>query len=375
MGMNLLVIFFLGAALLYGLVLVVLADKWKTVHGPISSKKSPFPVTLLVPFRDEKPNLESLIESLGQLTYSQLEIILIDDHSSDGGRLLAEEVINKKEIRNCHVVLSPAQGKKGAIEFGVMLSTGNIILTTDADCQFPPDWVERMVQPFWDEKVQMVAGPVISKSQGNMWDYFQQIEWASILLVTQAFFKWKRPIMCSGANLAYRKEAFQQAGGYFGNHSVLSGDDAFLLYKINHYYGPKAITYLPYRENLVVTSTATDWKGLVEQRARWANKWNKHQKKSNFGTAIGMVGFALVFLFSLGLLVEKQFSAFVLFWGIKVGAEYWALGHVLNELLIPTPWYSYIYASLLHPIYSVVVAGKALTGKFSWKGRDNISNQ
>ncbi len=181
--------------------------------------------------------------------------------------------------------------------------------------------------------------------------------------------------MCSGANLAYRKEAFQQVGGYKGNESVLSGDDTFLLRKINHYYGNSSIRYLPFRENLVKTQASPDWKGLIEQRARWANKWNKIQGKGNAGTAIFAGIYALVFIFSFWLLVERQFSAFVLFWGIKVMGEYWALGHVLNEFLIPTPWYGYIYSSIIHPVYALTVAGKALTGKYSWKGRCNSSKK
>lgn len=377
MGMNLLAFFFFGALIIYLVIIVVLSTKWK--KGSLSQQKGKntfdYPVSLLVPFRNELENLPRLLANLESLTYQSLQVILIDDHSQDRGAEYVQEWIAAKGMPSFMLVKSQEEGKKAAIEQGVVVSNGFIILTTDADCLLPEDWVQNMLQPFNDSKVQMVAGPVISKGGKTKFDHFQQIDWAGILLVTNFFFQIKKPVMCSAANMGYRKEAFYHLRGYQGNSNQLSGDDSFLLEKMSSKFGSEAIAYQPENEVLVKTAPAKTWRQFLSQRSRWARKWNKHQFWENaFGAIISALLSTVSLLSFLLLFGGGIFPVlFVFYWGIKMLFEYLILKKVLDEYKIKLPVLSFAYASFFHPIYVVLVAISSFWGKSTWKGRKGLS--
>ncbi|MEB2775584.1 glycosyltransferase [Algoriphagus sp. D3-2-R+10] len=328
-------------------------------------------VTLIIPFRNEAKNIPSLSLNLKKLSYPSLEILLIDDHSEDDSFRLLEKCFS--ENQNVQVLRSQKEGKKSALELGVKLANGEIILCSDADCDFQDFWIERMVLSFQNPKVQLVAGAVQVEGKGEFLDVFQAIDWASILLLTNYSFANKAPLMCSGANLAYRKEAFEQVNGYDGNREFPSGDDEFLMKKIHKLYGKGACYYLATLDSLVKTKPEPTWNALINQRVRWASKWNAHSSISHalssaaaFFTQLVWIGSAyLIFLGGKGVL------AFALVWAIKIYAEQLSLGKVLKTLGSKPSNLSILQTSFVHPFYVLRVGIGALSGKFTWKGREN----
>lgn len=328
-------------------------------------------VSLIVPIRNEAENIPNLSLNLRKFRYPNLEILLIDDHSEDSSFQLLTERFEVSS--NVQVLRSPGIGKKSALEHGVNTATGEIILCTDADCDFPEFWVERMVSPFRNPGIQLVAGAVLVEGKGKFSDVFQSLDWASVLLVTNYFFAQKEPLMCSGANLAYRKLAFERVDGYEGNRQFASGDDEFLLKKIHKRYGKEACCYLSSAETLVMTAPEPNWKALVNQRIRWASKWKAHFSISHVLAALGAFFVQLVWIGSVGLVSYggKGILALAGGWSVKVVAEKLALGKVLGSLgKRPTGLVS-LLASVVHPIYVLRVGIGALAGKFTWKGRSN----
>jgi poly-beta-1,6-N-acetyl-D-glucosamine synthase len=260
-------------------------------------------------------------------------------------------------------------GKKAAIKTGIQNATGSIILTTDADCFLPSDWVEEMIRPFSNKSIKMVAGPVLPKGDIGFFEIFQQIEWASILLVTQAGFYFGSPIMCSAANMGYRKSAFLEVEGYLGNENLLSGDDEFLLKKMVKRYRPDAVVYQ--KENLVFTQPLGSWKSLFSQRFRWASKWKSHQSIGHILSALFPVAVQLIFLSSISLLFLGILGSLVfgLIWFLKIFFETQTLGKVLGGFGIHPKKRWFLLTGLIHPIYVLVSAVGALFLKFEWKGR------
>ncbi|MDZ7776590.1 MAG: glycosyltransferase family 2 protein [Bacteroidales bacterium] len=78
--------------------------------------------------------------------------------------------------------------------------------------------------------------------------------------------------MSNGANIAFLKKAFHDVGGYGGNEQYVSGDDVFLMMKLQKTYGKQAITFLKDRDAIVKTAARETWKEFMEQRIRWASK-------------------------------------------------------------------------------------------------------
>ncbi|OOG75277.1 glycosyltransferase [Algoriphagus sp. A40] len=363
--------FYLIWTLCYIVLLAWFAKKW-----PNPALKTDLPevfpeVTLLIPIRNEIKILSRLIDQIHQIDYPKLRVILIDDQSEDGSLdFLRDNLAGDPRVK---VIQSPGSGKKSALQFGVEKADSDLILCTDADCRFSRNWVQQMVLPFANPKTQLVAGPVLSTGQNTFFQRFQQIEWSSILLVTQFFFTQKKPLMCSGANLAYRKSAFVQVNGYQQNLKHLSGDDEFLLKAISARFGEKSCVYLPFSKNLVFTDPQPDLANLINQRVRWAGKWKVHRDFSHSASAVFSVIVQLVWLGSLvlvsfglpGLLV------FFLVWAGKILTEKKALGKVLECLGNRHFLIDFIKTGLFHPVFVVWVAAATAKGNFVWKGRTN----
>ncbi|AWW29882.1 hypothetical protein DN752_06985 [Echinicola strongylocentroti] len=371
--MNLLPIFFFAALAVYLLVLVLLSSKWKrpkatkmAVEGGVD-----YPVSLLVPFRNEKENLPGLLQNLANLSYPNLQVILINDHSEDGSDTLARQWIEAEKKSNFKLVDSQGVGKKAAMEHGVVMANANIILTTDADCALPADWVQNMLRAFDDPKVQMVAGPVVSSANGGVFEYFQQIEWASILLMTNFFFRTRKPIMCSAANMGYRKEAFYHLGGYQGNSGQMSGDDSYLLEKMLKRFGHQSIRYVTASKVLVKTKPSSGWRVFLNQRSRWASKWNKHQFLGNAIGAVASIGFSLVSIGTVILLFGGGgfVVMFAIYWFLKIIFEYFSLNKVLKTYQVKPPMTSFVFASFCHPVYVLGVAFASFFVPSKWRGR------
>lgn len=363
--------FYLLWTLCYFALLLWFAGRWPAQKQRSHADQTVPAVTLLVPLRNEIENLESLALELKKLTYPALEIILVDDQSEDETCSALREIA--RQDARITVLRSVGVGKKAAIQSGVGCATTELILCTDADCRFPESWVERMVAPFADPKIQMVCGPVISNEQHSPFGRFQQIEWASILLMTQFFFSKMAPLMCSGANLSYRKSAFEAVNGYAQDLHYLSGDDEFLLKKIVARFGVESCVYLPYSQNLVLTKAQSKLSDLINQRVRWAGKWRVHQDWFHAFSAvtaffIQIIWLASILLLGLGAQGILGFSAV---WVGKILAERQSLGRILAALGIRPSLIDFAVAGLLHPLYVILVALGTFRGKFLWKGRTN----
>lgn len=359
--------------LAYAICLFYLSRFWRSAKAKAPKYRFIPSVSLLIPFRNEMGNLPNLLSQLKNLTYPKLEIILIDDESEDGSaNYVRDTILDTSAIQLLH---TEYPGKKPALEMGVARAKNELILCSDADCVFPRRWVEEMVLPFEDPAVQLVAGPVEVVAAGNkLLTKFQAIDWSSILLLTNYFFRVGRPLMCSGANLAYRKKAFDHVQGYSGNMEISSGDDEYLLKKISTTFGPESCVYVTRPSSLVLTKPEENWVSLINQRARWAGKWRSHQAGSHALAAVSSFMVQLTWISTFSLLLQGMLGLLVLslVWGIKIGAERLVLGKVLKSFNMHLAGFSYLCTSFIHPIYVLCVGVGALVGKFTWKGRGNL---
>lgn len=342
----------------------------KEAVGPLKSLPK---VSLIIAIRNEQAHLAALFAHLRQLNYPALEVLLVDDESEDESLALMQQMAEEAQAVGSHwrVVQSVGSGKKAAISTALSIAKGELIVTTDADCGFTPDWIGQLVAPFSDQKIQLVAGPVMTTAHPNyFFSAFQQVEWASILLVTRLSFSTGIPFMCSAANMAYRKSAFEQVNGYAGNHEFLSGDDEFLLKKILRTFGKSAAKYLHQPQLLVTTQPQSSWSSFLAQRARWASKWRKHDLGHLVIAALPAL-LLLLFLVSPFLLLfgKPGIQAFLGLWAIKIGIEYLVVANVLKRFNIPLSLLAMVATSCTHPFYALATALTMRSKSWKWKGR------
>lgn len=363
---------FLFIILFYTMVLVAIGRKWTNGENNVAGNPCAAKKALLVPFRNEAIHLPAFLGHLKEVAAAVEEVLFIDDHSEDESAALISDFIAANQLPNWILLKNDGIGKKAALTKGVCFSQAQIILTTDVDCLLPSNWVAQMMQPFQRMGTQLVAGPVLTKEHSSFFQRFQQIEWSSIILTTSYFFDVGRPIMCSGANLAYRKSAFLAVQGYVGNENYASGDDEFLLKKIVDKYGAEATIYQYNSKVLVWTQALPHFSALLQQRVRWAGKWSLHQSAVHAMSAIATFLLSLIAIASLALLFgpSQDKMIFIIFWVLKIGVEKRVLGKVLANFRCHPSLYDYVATSFLHPIYVIIVGLGTLRGKYNWKGRD-----
>ena len=118
-------------------------------------------LSVIIPFRNEEANLPSLIKSIQAQAVLPHEILFIDDHSLDKGKKLLESVFLGKSFVSIISLPDLVEGKKGAIDFGVKLSTGDYCLTLDADVEFDKKFFWCMLKKM---NADMTIGAVIMTS-------------------------------------------------------------------------------------------------------------------------------------------------------------------------------------------------------------------
>ena len=122
-------------------------------------------LSILLPMYNEEKTIKSVLE---KLPYNDsIEIIVVDDHSTDGSLEKIEEVKLKREIK----VISHKenQGYGGAIISGISQVKGKIIVTMDSDGQHSPDDIFNLIKPIFEEEADYTIG---SRYKGT---YFYQL--------------------------------------------------------------------------------------------------------------------------------------------------------------------------------------------------------
>ncbi len=269
----------------------------KTPEYLPSGKHSKIFISVVIPFHNESKNLEALIEVLKYQEYpiDNHEVILVDDHSTDDSLqiadVLAKSVVNIKCVRNKRNV-----GKKYALYAGIEQAKGENILISDADCRFSPEWITLFASFISaNPELKLISSGVKLKGDNRFIQSYQSLEFSSLVASGAASFFQKDPIMCNGANLAFRKELFLEAFEYM-HPEINTGDDIFLMLYTKKKY-PGKYAFMKNNDAFTTSSTLKNWKDLILQRIRWSSKSTYYRDFYIIITAI------LVLFINLSLLI------------------------------------------------------------------------
>ena len=200
-------------------------------------------LTVVIPALNEEKYIEKTLKSVREQTIKP-EIIVVDSGSSDKTVEIAEKYADKILI-----------GKKGIAynrQIGAEAASGDIIVTTDADCVHPVDWLYNLSKYFKDENVVCVSGQTLPMiDEGNFLDFLCYFTSNLILKLANDLFG---KALFRGSNVAYRKEIFLKAGGY--NTRLLAREDSELTRRFSKYgktvfdMNVKVYTSMRRRQNL-----------------------------------------------------------------------------------------------------------------------------
>jgi len=343
-----------------------------TSETPITS------FSIIIPARNEEDAIGNCIQSIYSQSYPSalLEIVVIDDHSTDSTSevviQLQRQYTSLKLIRLADEIKGKLLNayKKKAIESAIPQTSGDWIVTTDADCIVHENWLRSYDSYIQQYDPALVAGPVKYINNGSFVSVFQCIDFISMQGVTAAAVSANQRSMCNGANHAYKKQAFFDVNGFSGIDNIASGDDMLLMHKIKTKF-PGKLGYLFSPEAVVSTSPMPDWISFFNQRIRWASKAEKYDDKSIIAV-LALMYFYNVLLVALGVLsfigifYLKLFLASIV---VKTIVE-------LSFLVPVTAFYKekkllwwFPLMQPFHIVYMVVAGWLGKFGSYKWKGR------
>lgn len=354
------IFFILFFILGYGLFLI-----WLKTPLEMSSEQESLPneFTLLIPFKNEKANLENIITHLERILqqYQNSEIIFINDHSTDGGEFVLSHFIEKNKNVKC--INSKEKGKKSAISLGVSRAQNELILCTDADCNFSLDWPKEMLSPFKDEKIKMVCGLVKMKGNSILQQQFA-LEFMSLVFSGYCLWKKKKPIMANGANMAFRKTDFIKLNPYKDNLHIKTGDDEFLLNAIVRQDGSQSVFFQPSMLAVVETTAPTSIKQFMKQRIRWASKAKEITLPWKQEMAVMVFLFQCLFLIlGLVLIIKANWLLFLVLLLIKMVSDYGYFKNIAKHFEFKKLLLHLAIIQVWYPIYIVEIGIYTLTKK------------
>jgi cellulose synthase/poly-beta-1,6-N-acetylglucosamine synthase-like glycosyltransferase len=252
------------------------------------------PVSVIVPLRNEEAHALATLQALARQDYpGWWEVICVNDRSTDAtGEILATQCESDERFTALSIaadapaVVSP---KKRALAEGFTRAKGSILMTTDADCLPPPCWMRSMAARFTSD-TGMVQGPKRIRGVGTWLSRYQEHEVFGLVSIEAASFALGRPMIASAPSLAYRKELYDAVGGFAGLEDTVSGDDDLLMRKMIKVKRWK-VAYNPDPEACVSTSPVNTWKGLLQQRARWASNGAHYDEKGFVALLVCIYGF------------------------------------------------------------------------------------
>ena len=340
-------------------------------HRSTSTDMKPT-VSVIIAARNEENNIGNCLQALSAQDYpAELrEIVVIDDNSTDRTKEIAEGYLTRipgLRIIDAGAPLKGVAPKKSALIKGIGESSGDVIITTDADCSPPPGWITEMAGLF-EPDVEAVVGfsPLEGKGLTGALVNFDSLVNA---VVSAGSLGLGVAGSAVGRNFAYRRKAWLDAGGFGSGAAAASGDDDLLLQRIaanggRILFATDPASFVP----------ATGKKSPVEW---WRMKRRHFSAGRRYKPGLIVLG-TLLYLFNPALIAMtvcvicgeiKPCWLIISIWGLKISVDGLALARGADLFKVynwKIPW---LVAELISPFILTVLLPASMVGRIGWKGR------
>ncbi|MEV4707508.1 glycosyltransferase [Actinoplanes sp. NPDC049316] len=283
------------------------------------------PVSVIVPAYNEKEGIEAAVRSLAGGDYPDIEVVVVDDGSTDGTAAIVERL----HLPNVRVIRVPNGGKANALNTGVALARHDLIVTVDGDTIFEPDSIRMLVQPFASPAVGAVAGNVKVGNRDKMVATWQHIEYVIGFNLDRRLYEVLNCMpTVPGAIGAFRRTALAQVGGISDETLAEDTDVTMALcragWRVVYEERAKAWTEAP-----------ATLEQLYRQRYRWSYgtmqaMWKHRRALTDSGDSgrFGRVGLPFLALFGVALpmlapVVDIMLLYGLVFWELSATVTAW----------------------------------------------------
>lgn len=325
-------------------------------------------VSVIVAARDEEENIQDCLTSLNNLNYPEgkIQIIVVDDKSTDRTGEIVNEFI-KDKTKFLKVVtqknIGELKGKTLAIANGIEQATGEIIMTTDADCEVSPDWVRTIVSYYTSEDVAIVDG-MTNQQEYSAFAAMQSVDFIYLLTVASGSINMGKPLSCIGNNMSYRRSVYDEIGGYAALKFSVTED--FNLLMATHKLKKYKIIYPVDPGALVTSKPCSSYKSLYRQKKRWSMGGLESDFAGYFVTTTAFITHVCMiltpFLYSTSVLLLFAF---------KISIDYFFLAPVYGKLNLKLKLRDFLIFEVYFILYVFIVPFILIFDrKVEWKGRE-----
>jgi cellulose synthase/poly-beta-1,6-N-acetylglucosamine synthase-like glycosyltransferase/peptidoglycan/xylan/chitin deacetylase (PgdA/CDA1 family) len=283
------------------------------------------PVSVIVPAYNEKEGIEAAVRSLAGGDYPGIEVVVVDDGSTDG----TAGIVERLGLPNVRVIRVPNGGKPNALNTGVAMARHDLIVTVDGDTIFEPDSIRMLVQPFADPTVGAVAGNVKVGNRQTLVAAWQHIEYVIGFNLDRRLYEVLNIMpTVPGAIGAFRRSALAEVGGVSDETLAEDTDVTMALCRAGWrvVYEEKARAW---------TEAPTTLEQLYRQRYRWSYgtmqaMWKHRKALTDSGASgrFGRVGLPFLTMFGVALpllapVVDIMLLYGLVFWELRATMIGW----------------------------------------------------
>lgn len=257
-GIALIILFLIGVIIV--LILFLKEDE-------LSIKEDTPKVSILVAARNEEDNIVDCLTSLTKLSYSNYEIWVGNDQSSDNTKQLIEAFIQDNEhvnLLNITENIGSAKGKSNVLAQLAHKADGEYFFITDADISVPENWIQHMLASF-EQNSGIVSGFTITSGK-SFSAKMQRIDWAYAMGMVKVVTDIGKPIVGIGNNMVVTREAYFSTGGYENLPFSIVEDYQLFTEITKKGYGFKNLLH---KEVTAESKSITSLLQLLQQRKRW----------------------------------------------------------------------------------------------------------
>jgi len=341
-----------------------------------SNQGQNFSFSVVIAARNEERSIEKCLQSVfsQDLPIERYEVIVINDRSEDSTPEILGNLQNQfKNLKIITIAETPAgiSPKKYAVTKGIELASNEIIVFTDADCTVKPQWLSTINNNFKADTafVQGITSYRYVNGMNKIFFGLQAVDFLSHGVIAAAAIGANLPINSNANNLAFRKSAFKEIGGYGSDSNVVSGDDDHLLqrvWKSKHW----KVRFMADNRAIVETEPPSTVSAVFEQRRRWGSVTVHYLPSQILLLSLVFQFYLLIAFTAIAAIFHHSFlSVFAGLLFVKFAGELILLipgtrifgKKPLRKFILP--------ASLIH---LPLVLGAVLLGvfcKFDWKGQ------
>ncbi len=308
------------AAPLIALQLLVITGMFKTFGRPhVAGADVDLPnapsVSVVLPAHNEEAHLPAALASLQRLSYPGAhEFIIVDDRSTDATADIIDSFaardprFKRVSLREPDRRYAP---KVNAVMRGLAASSGELIVTTDADCEVPATWLSALAVEF-EPDVAMVCALVevdLPERRPRLWRLIEAADWFSLMLTSRSLLRFGFTFASSANNQAYRRSALAAAGGFGASARAPSADEDLLVQRLGRLSGQRVV-FATAPGLRVKTRSIGGPLRFLRQRSRWVSRY-RHvvHYRPGFIAGLAVLGFESLALCTAVLAVPLLLAA------------------------------------------------------------------